>query len=114
MMFNRVPIHCHLCEGLMNASKVLYSFSMICDHAIFKLNYDDNRVRISSVLISYYVQILFSVNAAPTSDCYQHQAMIVTELSGIFSSVLTEKDNVGSLECPWRIQAPEGKYGAEL
>ena len=62
------------------------------------------------VLFRYDIQLIFSVNAAPTSDCYQHQAMIVTKLNGIFSSVLTKHDNVGSLECPWRIQAPEGKY----
>ena len=52
--------------------------------------------------------LLIIVTPSVTSDCYQHQAMLVTDDSGYISSISTQGNSVGSSECPWRIQAPEG------
>ena len=44
-----------------------------------------------------------------TNECYKHQAMVVKDSRGNISSMVTHNGNEGTHDCPWRIQAPEGK-----
>ena len=50
-----------------------------------------------------------SVTSAMQHDCFNSPTTTVHESSGYLSSVVANNENVGTAECPWRIEAEDGQ-----